>query len=62
MADIAEPLPSVLVMDDAARRLGAPDHETFLADAPTSMKCAFKLICKLLMKHEYGPEGVWQSL
>ena len=40
------------IMDDAARRLGAPDHITFLAAAPHSLKCAFALICELIAKHE----------
>ncbi|MCP3732037.1 hypothetical protein M9978_16550 [Sphingomonas sp. MG17] len=39
-------------MDDAAKRLGAPDHRAFLAIAEPSMKCAFKLICRLIEKHE----------
>lgn len=43
------------VMDDAARRLGAPDHIAFLAAATHSMKCAFGLICELIAKHE--PNG-----
>lgn len=46
-------LPSQAIMDDAARRLGAPDARTFLAHAPKSMKCAFRLICELIQKHEY---------
>jgi hypothetical protein len=51
-------LPSEIVMDDAAKRLGAPNHREFLRFAAPSMQCAFLLICQLLMKHEYGTEGV----
>jgi hypothetical protein len=40
------------IMDDAARRLGAPDHTAFLSAASHSMKCAFRLICELIAKHE----------
>lgn len=47
-----EALPSWPVMDDAARRLGAPDARAFLAAASPSLKCAFKLICQLITKHE----------
>lgn len=39
------------VMDDAARRLGAPGHTDFLNIASYSMKCAFKLICALIVEN-----------
>ena len=45
------------VMDDAARRLGAPNADAFIRVAPPSMMCAFNLICKLIAKHE-PPAGV----
>lgn len=45
-------LPSVEVMDDAAKRLGAKDHKTLLEYAPMSFKGAFKLICELIQKYE----------
>jgi hypothetical protein len=48
-------------MDDAAKRLGAPNHREFLRLATPSVQCAFLLICQLLMKHEYGTEGVWSG-
>ena len=60
MAEVKD-MPSSLVMDDAAQRLGAHNHQAFLRVASPSMKCAFKLICLLIMKHEYGPEGVWRD-
>lgn len=48
--------PSQAVMDEAARRLGAPNAEAFIAIAAPSMMCAFNLICKLIARHE-PPEG-----
>ena len=39
--------PSIATMDQVARRLGAPDHQTFLAVAPRSMQDCFKLACEL---------------
>lgn len=47
--------PSERVMEDAARRLGAPGARAFLAAAPPSMLCAFRLICSLIAKHEPPP-------
>lgn len=45
------------IMDDAARRLGAPNHTAFLSVASHSMKCAFRLICELIAKYEpNGPQ------
>jgi hypothetical protein len=43
------------VMNDAARRLGAPDYQSFLAVASRSTRCAFRLICELIARHE--PSG-----
>jgi hypothetical protein len=40
------------VMDRAARKLGAPDHKAFLSAAPTSMVCAFRLICELIVEND----------
>ncbi len=51
-------LPSIEVMDDAARRLGAPNHQVFLAVASPAMKCAFELICRLIGKHEPPPTSI----
>jgi hypothetical protein len=45
--NLADITPSV--MDRAAQLLGATEHEQFLAIAPPSMKCAFHLVCKLLV-------------
>lgn len=43
------------VMNEAARRLGAPDARAFLAIASPSMQCAFKLICKLIAEYDPPP-------
>ena len=51
-----EYFPSVEVMDDAARRLDAPSHQSYLAMATEPMKEAFKVICTLIGRHE-PPEG-----
>ncbi|WP_159043446.1 hypothetical protein [Sphingomonas sp. STIS6.2] len=40
-------VPSMATMDLVARRLGAPDHKTFLAVAPRSMQDCFRLACEL---------------
>lgn len=53
---MAEPFrPSQMVMEDAARRLGAPDAASFLRIAQPSLLCAFKLICRLIAEHEPPP-------
>lgn len=53
---MAEYYPSIEVMDAAAKRLGAPNSQSFLAVASDSMKSAFKVICELIGRHE-PPEG-----
>lgn len=51
-AQVEAGLPSWEVMDDVARRLGAPDARAFLAAAPASMKACFRLCCTLVAKYE----------
>lgn len=48
--------PSTQVMDEAARRLGAPSHQSYLIMASDPMKAAFKVICILIGRHE-PPQG-----
>lgn len=51
-----EYFPSVEVMDEAARRLGAPSHQSYLTMATEPMKAAFKIICVMIGRYE-PPEG-----